>query len=365
MPKLKPELQRVYYSRWLEAIAFSLIGVFLPIFLLENGFPLFDVILFYTIIHITLGLFAPISAIIIEKIGYKHTAFPHPVFAIVFFLALPILPENPWLLQPLAAVKGIMASLYWISINSLFIQHSTKGRRASEQSINTAAVILISVLAPLVGGLIIVFFGFNVLFYLAAAIMIFSLIPLFSTPDYKPKEHFKLKDTLGLYNFKFHLSYIGEGARFAAGGILLPLLFYFILKDPLFVGGFKSLMSLLDLGIVLIAGKFADSHDDRKIIKRLAPVVALLTAGFYFTNNIFMLAILTILLAVTGPFLSMGFVATFFDQSAKKPLTNMVSREMYLLIGRLAVLIPVLYFVEHYEIGFLISAVGTLFYLFV
>ena len=59
-----------------------MIGVFVPIFLLEGGCLLVVVLIYYTVIYAVTGVCSPVSALVIEKVGDEHTSRPHPLFAV-------------------------------------------------------------------------------------------------------------------------------------------------------------------------------------------------------------------------------------------------------------------------------------------
>ena len=73
MIHFREELIELYSCRLLRAFALSLIGVFIPIYLLELGFS-FEMVMFYLVTkYSVLGLISPFSAWIETKIGVKHT----------------------------------------------------------------------------------------------------------------------------------------------------------------------------------------------------------------------------------------------------------------------------------------------------
>lgn len=117
-------LTSIYAVVAIDALAFSISGIFVPIFLLSSGATVREVA-FYFIAHnvvLLLGAFA--SGFIASKIGLKKTILIRYPFLFVFLGLLVYWTkfQNP--ITILATVGGLQAAFFWIPLNIFFGRHS-------------------------------------------------------------------------------------------------------------------------------------------------------------------------------------------------------------------------------------------------
>ncbi|MCK4926994.1 MAG: hypothetical protein KAS11_00875, partial [Candidatus Aenigmarchaeota archaeon] len=123
---LKNELSEVYMNLALESFALSLISIFVPIYILSVGYSFDYMILFFMIYYGCIGIFAPVSASLANRFGFKHIILFRTPLLIAFLLGLHNIESLMFSPLVLAAFGGFGSSLYWISINSIFAKYSDK-----------------------------------------------------------------------------------------------------------------------------------------------------------------------------------------------------------------------------------------------
>ena len=126
--KVKEDLNELYLNQVLRQIAFSLIGVFVPIYLFSLGFTLETALLFMAVQWASLGLFSLLSAEIGPRVGLKRTIVISTPLYVVYFLTIAVVNMyTPLLLIfSISILGGFTQSLYWTSLHSEFVKNSHK-----------------------------------------------------------------------------------------------------------------------------------------------------------------------------------------------------------------------------------------------
>ncbi|MDA1038362.1 MAG: hypothetical protein O2877_01585 [bacterium] len=85
------ELDELFASMSLRSFAVSIIGIFIPIYLLQIGFSLVQVFLFFALLSIVHSISSLASIKVACKYGFKHSILFNTPLLIVFFLLLSVL----------------------------------------------------------------------------------------------------------------------------------------------------------------------------------------------------------------------------------------------------------------------------------
>ena len=183
---LKDKLNEMYLAHSMHTFALTLIGIFIPIYLLQLGFVLKEVLMFYILVFFFSGLALYPTSKISSKLGLKHTMLGAIIFNFIFFILLFKLKTTPIPLWILALMVGTAGVLYWMPLNTLFAKFSDNKHRGSETAKLFTFPMIGSIIAPTLGGFIAVYFGFNALILITMGFLLISLIPLFMTKEVKP-----------------------------------------------------------------------------------------------------------------------------------------------------------------------------------
>ena len=184
---LNKELGELYASVALRSLALSITGIFVPLYLLvELGHSLNKVLVFFIISSFVWMLLVPVSAKIMFRIGIKYTLLLSVIFFIIFYLMLLMLEYKSALFYYVAIISGISPPLFWTSFHLDFIRSSDRGHRGEEVSIYYFLAFVTTLIGPLVGGLVLTYYGFTILFIVVSLVIILSALPLFfSEESYK------------------------------------------------------------------------------------------------------------------------------------------------------------------------------------
>src|SRR5579859_288706 len=170
---------RVYTAHTINTVAGSIIGVYVPAYLLTLGYPLARVILFYVITHgvgLLFGLFLFVP--LVKKWGLLNTFKLYYPLQILTLLFLSLLKSHYGLPEIVAIFNGLANFAYWIPLNIFLIKHSDYQEMGSSLSKFFALPSLFGIIGPLIGAVLIPFIGFWPVFVITAIGVLVSFVPL-------------------------------------------------------------------------------------------------------------------------------------------------------------------------------------------
>lgn len=177
------------FAVWLHVLARSVITIFIPILLLETGFSLQAVIIFYLLFH---ALDVPLNFAVgwlIERIGARLVMFFSNIFLIFFFIGLDMIePGQYWYLGYLALLVALYDTFYWVAHLFLFMKSDRDARKAgSETGAFYSIKKIATMLGPILGAGLLMFVSQTSLVAVASALLLGSAIPLIYVTDFHDK----------------------------------------------------------------------------------------------------------------------------------------------------------------------------------
>lgn len=368
--KVSRQLSELYASVAIMDFAISAIAIFEPIYLWTLGYSLQSIMLFYLAVYGLYFLIIPLGGKFVGQAGYEKTIFISTFFLTLFYFCLFLIPYHPVFLVLAVFMYAIQKTLYWPAYHGDFAEFSDRTSRGRQAASMETITMFVYVLGPFVGGFILKFFSFNVLFLVVSLLFLASNLPLLITKEKVTKVAFSYFSTFKMIISKKYLrsfiAYLGFGEELIVMTIW-PIFIYWIIDDFFSLGSLVALSTLVT-GIVLIyIGRTTDKKNKQKIIK---------TGTVLYSFNWFMR-----LLAVTG--LHVFFIDAFsrifkdvifvpvmaltYDRANKSDiLRSVIFFEQSLAFGKfLAALIVfvLLYFVSGWAAAFLIAAGMTFLYI--
>ena len=355
------ELSELYISMALRSFTIALIGIFVPIYLLNNGYSLFEVIIFSIVLNLSHIIFIVPAAKFCAKYGFKHSMFVSIPFLVLFFFMLYSI--KIWPIYLVGAIYGLNNAFYYMGYNVDFAKSSDKNKRGQE--IGTAKIIssIFIVFGPLLGGIILTVFGFKILFTIAAILLFISIIPLFLTKDIHEPFKFNLKDAK-LFNFKKDiLPYMSYGAETGASSVFWPIIIYFtVLGSYKSLGLTNSLMLLCGLIFMYFTGKVVDKNK-RKVLR----YGSLLNAIVWLARTLVITPIQVFMIdsikGISQTLYEVPFLALSYDKAAKKRIIEYtIFRELSIQFGRTVMFIVIL-LIGEIKLSLFIGSLGSMLYL--
>lgn len=277
------ELSEIYISMSVRSFALGLIGIFVPLYLLQNNYPFQDVILLIVWYFVGRGfIFDVLAGTLTARFGPKHTimwSYFMMIISTSLFLTLPVMDWPLWLL---GIIWGGSTSLFCIPFHVDFSKVKHKAHGGKELGYLNIIEKVCNIMGPLIGGIVATVFGGQYIFLVATLMLILGSLPLLKTA-----EPIKLNQRLHFRTLNYRkirrdtISFIGYGWELTILGILWPLyLAVFILSTSASsysqLGFLVSISMIISIVSAVIIGKLVDRHQGRILLRSGASANALL-----------------------------------------------------------------------------------------
>lgn len=277
------EISEIYTSMTLRSFGFSIIGVFVPVYLYQQGVDINSILWFYVAFFSIRIPFAYIAGKYIGKIGPKHAIAVSNVLTIAFLLMLLSYSRYDWNLLGLATIFTMANGLFFIAYHADFssIQHKKHGGKELGwlfifERAGAAA-------GPFIGGLTATLISPEFTIGMALVILMISLIPLFMTAE-PIKTHMKI-DYSKVPRRVIKEDAIPMGAMnviWMATAVFWPLyIAVYIFDQDVYatLGSIISISILISMISAHLSGKFIDDKKARPLLKFSIFVGMIVAAG--------------------------------------------------------------------------------------
>jgi len=346
----------------------SMVEIFIPLFLLDKGYKLSMVILFYAISQAGRFLFLPLGATFSSSFGAKKTLSISFILSIAYYLLLRGIDYSPIIFYVSALFYGIiMAFLYlpFLVNQSKVSSDENRGRIIGKISIYTA---LASAAGPFVGGLIISSYGFKFVFLTAILSIIPAILILLSTPEMSKirkinfhsvtiKKIYRDLVANGFYNFQ-SFSFM----------IFWPIFIFMVVGEYGIMGTIQTVSLAISVLAFYLAGNFADKFDRKKMLLGSSIVNTFTDLFFVFVNSPLRVFLFNVGSIFTGSMQAVPWNAKILEHADKDSRTEYVALfemggSLIACVGFLIFyfLIQAMLFKDALTIGIILSSFAGLF----
>ena len=358
------EMDELYVSIGIKALAQSIIQIFIPIYLYKLGFSISTIALYYIIFFTSITFFMYFSMRLNYHLGLKKVLSLGTFVLIGYYFLLDQLSRGNIHYSIVAITLGLSMAIYYSSFHIYFTKFSDKKHEASEISIIRALFRFAAIIGPLIGAFLITKGSFRASFLIVSGLLFISIFPLFLTKDKKinnPK--ISINRILKADSKKKGLAYIASGIIGVTAGILWPLFIFLNIKKVITLGFIISIGSLITIFFLFMIGKIADKHK-RKMLE-----VGIYSHSITWPIRLFFLTpvgifIMNMLSSITLLMIDLPFSKITYEKGRKsKNIANyFLFREMNLQIGRLTVLL-IAFFTGSIYWTFILAFFATFLYL--
>jgi MFS family permease len=219
------ELSEIYASMSIRSFGFGIIGIFVPIYLYQNGSSLQSIFMFYTLFFIFRLPIAYVSAYVVGRIGPKHSIAISTLLLVVFLSQLLTLDMFEWPLALLAFSFSVTNGLFFVAYNTDFSKIKDTKNGGKELSWLYIFERIGGALGPLVGGILASLIAPELTIFVAIVVLICSLIPLFMTNEpVRLNQNIKFKGFPWQVHFRDFISIGAFGIDNVASLVMWPLL---------------------------------------------------------------------------------------------------------------------------------------------
>ncbi len=376
--RLSRQVRELWSSTLIMDLALSMVSIFEPVFIyviLSEIYAPQDclryVALFYLAVYVPYLFAVPLGAKFAKRFGYEISIAVSSIFFIVFYFALFAANQSVWFLFLAAAAYVLQKMFYWPAFHANFARFGSNGEQGREIGNLWALQSLIYILGPMLGGLILQYFGFRVLFIAVSLLTLASNLPMLLTKELFSPSRFKYfgawKRLFSIDNRRHLFAQFGYGEEWIAL-VIWPIFMYIIATDYLGLGVISTLSTLVATVVLIVVGRLTDKNDKESILKIgtvfyffswLLKLLSRTTLGVIFLDTYSRVAKNSVALPVTA--------SIYHDAHDGSVMGTIVFFEMSLVIGKILAIMGCLLILAVFSPGFnalfVLGAVFTLFYL--
>jgi MFS family permease len=260
----------MYWSVGLMDLGIAAVIIFEPIFLFVQGYSLQWIMFFYILVYGLYILLLPFLGRMVGKIGYEHSIFYSQFFLIAYYISLFAISQWGFFFYIAPFMYAIQKSLYWPAYHADMSVFSTEKQRGREVGGLETLSIIVYIIGPLIGGIILEWAGFGLLFTIVSVLFILSALPLLRIREVHSQQEFSYGDVFKKLIDKEHrrnfFAFLGFGEELIVMAIW-PIFIYIVLKDYLEIGSLVAVATLVTSFLVLYLGKISDKYSKENILR--------------------------------------------------------------------------------------------------
>ncbi len=262
---------------FLQFLGHGIYGVFVPVFLMNNGAGMAGVTMFALADGLGAIIAATFGYVAIRRLSLKVPLLFRAMVQPLWLLWLRNFPTHPAPVALYGLTFGFYTTTYWLGVNSYVVDSTSRDDRGTFVGITSAIVWIASIAAPFIGGIVIGSNGYDAVFNAATVLLLLAAIPALLLPDRRaremrpPRATKKAETRAGSLFVLFAIS----GATVVAVSYLWPAYVYQLFGDALSVGAFASLGSLFSLAGAMGGGWLADKTSKTRLMAAAAVATSL------------------------------------------------------------------------------------------
>jgi MFS family permease len=269
------ELAELYTSRMLRISALQMIGGFALVYMYQLGYTLQFMAIFWFCYFLLRVLMAPLVALILARYGPKHGTLISNLGQIAAVFVLIFLPRyGIYDLIIYAPIAGLARSLYDACYLVDFSKVKHVEHAGKELGIMQMFERVMTSLAPLMGGVVALFFGPQAMLIFGAVLLGIAAIPLLLSA-----EPVKIRQKITLRHFNWKIAWrpclgeIGIGIdndlSAFSWNLFLAVVVLGTTTDAVYaqIGALSSVSMLASIACAYFYGKLVDRHQGKTLLK--------------------------------------------------------------------------------------------------
>ncbi|MFB6213612.1 MAG: MFS transporter [Candidatus Nanohaloarchaea archaeon] len=249
---------------FLKNSAISLIGVFIPVYILSQGHGLGLAALFIGVSGLTGVLLSlPVSRVIHSK-GLRSSLFASYIFLVPGLLLVRSFELSLLVVVTSGLLYGIGNLFHWIGLDAAFAADSDGDRRSMASGKILSLPKVSRILGPLAGGVVFASLGFAVLVSVSVVLLLLSGVPLLWVNRGTGKSY-RFGEILSREKRRMVPVFVIRGVQAASSVGVFGMFVFLLVGGALDVGAANALGSLGFVLTGLLAGK-ADSNGERNLL---------------------------------------------------------------------------------------------------
>lgn len=365
------DFQRIVAMNTMAGVGMGLVGLFVPIYLLELGNSAFMVIAWLLTHHLSLLLGAFLAIYISNVIGLVRCWYVRVVFVTILFTGLFLLPNYPAILFILAFISGMESAFFWIPYNILTVRKTEDSTIGASLAFMSNVGSAVGLVVPGVAALLIIFYGYNLLFAIALVFILISIIPVLPLRHEKTSFKFNLSEIRSIIHKNKHfvlpeiLDNLGQDAQ-----VIWTLFLFLTAFTVLDIGALGVLAGLVGMLVTHITGTLIDKWDKKMVVRFGAIATTIMWTLSYviaiYSPTPILLYTVTVLRGFALGIFASAYGAIMLNRARSADAQFLVLREIPTILGRVIVFVITLLLlsINQFELAFLMVAFISLYFWF-
>lgn len=350
-------INRLAAYKAFHGFALGLVGIFIPIFIYQQGFSASTVFSFLLVDVSAFALIALPVGWLVSKIGVRNSLLFSSVMYVLVFTLLQRIALTHIVIYSIAVLIGVAKALHWIPLNAEYTEGSDERDRGRSYGKLQGIPQILSPLAPLIGALVMTELGFGSLVVFSLVIALTSVLPLLFGDGTKNPD-FKLEDKPKIENLDLWVLYYLDGFVTTAYVFIFPLLIYFIVGGTINVGSAKALMGAGAGLFSLAIGELSDSVQHRNLLLAGAVASSLIYIAVPTINNILIALGLSFLAGLAYTVYTIPLMSIVADIADEKNLLRFYAlREVFQGLGKISILGLTVHLILNYSMDIAFKSV--------
>ena len=318
------EVRKLGWNVSLGTIAGALITIFVPIYLYQLNYPLWQIFGYFCLIGVFAGFQHFVSAYLIRFIGPNRIIALSDLSDIIAYMLLATLTVYGWPIWLIAFFKGSGKGLYWPAFHASFARDRNRKSPGTQIGILSSLLLLAGVIGPAIGGAVADNYGLQYVYLAGGALMLISALPLIFGPNefagYR-LDYSKLKLKQAIWDYSAGFSY---SLMSLTQMLVWPLVTFLFISNYVGVGLLSSVITLASIAVTLYVGKREKKKGELGYIRE-GSILGAITGSFRLIAETAPAIFSTNLLSgVTYSLIHTPFVTRYYKNSDNEPRVEYV-----------------------------------------
>lgn len=329
----------------LRNVSLSMIAFFVPLFLLEKGFSIFNVAFYYLGFYVAC-IFAHYFVLkIINFIGVKRGLMISYLSEICFYIILcnyenisALVGNNLYLaILIIPAISAIVT--YWTAHHIYFFVASHARHEGRKLGLLYSIPNALGIFAPFLGGFLITVFDFEITFFVSVILLILASFVLSLSKNIIAEIDIKIEKVFDFNSDAKNWIFFVDGAKYFTSGIIWPIYMFVMSISFLSIGFIYIFCNFGHSAACYIAGKINDNNGSRKIGRIGAIGHSFTLAARAFTANVLSMSTTLFFGGIFSALLQVSLDSGFYKHSHANIGSAMLNRELYMHLGRITMIL--------------------------
>ena len=351
------------FSVWLHVFSRSLVSVFIPILLLQAGYSIGEVMIYYLIFNTFDVPLNFLAGWLTRKIGARWVIILGSLASVAFFVCLYNITDSNWLLLiAMALFAALYDVLYWVAHIYYFIKCSKNDDDVAKDT-GTLKITrqLAGLLAPGLGAVIMIFWHQKALIVISVIILLISTAVLFRIKDTKdkPVRQKKLREFFNSWaDLKDYISVGLYGIHLSAEVIIWPIFIFSVFASIDSVAWLPMIISVTTIIFTYFTSRVPRKYRNKLIIIGGLLVATtwilrlLITDNYFFYISVFLTGFAAVLIGIP-------LHSNIYEKGERKDtLSTAMYRNTFSMATKIPLYGALVILVNVFHVSFIVAAIG-------